>query len=402
MDNFATLYRYELKKLFQKKILWVTLVVCFLAIIFSLLFPLVGSYYVDGVLIDSNYNMYLTDQGYRKALSGRPIDGALLEETIEAYRRVPMDRSPYSLTEEYQTYARPYSEIFNLVRAWTGLDPASAAQWSPNEEALYTAMEQTMHTHWDNNYLADSEIAYWEKQLNTLQTPFVYQYHDGYMTILEVFLTVGFMMLLYTAIALANVFPDEHTRRTDQLVLSSPMGRKRIYWVKLAAGITVGVMGALLMTLLTWSISLYVYGTEGYDAPIQLFYSTYAGNLTLGQTCLIAYGCLTVTAVLTSVLVMFLSELLHSGIAALSITTAMIVASALVQVPPQYRLLGQLWDYLPTSFLAMWNVFDHRLISLLGIHFTSYEIVPVIYIAAAVGLSVLGKTLYTRYQVTGR
>ena len=402
MDNFATLYRYELKKLFQKKILWVTLFICFLGILFSMLFPLVGDYYVDKVFIDTNYNMHITDQGYRKALDGRPIDQTLLEETIAAYRRVPMDRSPYSLTEEYQTYARPYSEIFNLVRVWTGLDPASAAQWEPNEDALYTAMEQTMHTHWDNNYLTDSEIAYWEKQLNSLQTPFVYQYHDGYMTILEVFLTVGFMMLLYTAIALANVFPDEHTRRTDQLVLSSPMGRKRIYWVKLAAGITVGVMGALLMTLLTWSISLYIYGAEGYDAPIQLFYSTYAGNLTLGQACLIAYGCLIVTAMLTSVLVMFLSELLHSGIAALSVTTAMIVASALVQVPPQYRLLGQLWDYLPTSFLAMWNVFDHRLISLLGTHFTSYQIVPVTYIVAAVLLSVLGKKLYVRYQVTGR
>jgi ABC-type transport system involved in multi-copper enzyme maturation permease subunit len=376
--------------------------VCCLAILFSLLFPLVGDYYVDKVFIDTNYNMHITDQGYRKALDGRPIDQTLLEETIAAYRRVPMDISPYSLTEEYQTYARPYSEIFNLVRVWTGLDPASAAQWEPNEDALYTAMEQTMHTHWDNNYLTDSEIAYWEKQLNSLQTPFVYQYHDGYMTILEVFLTVGFMMLLYTAIALANVFPDEHTRRTDQLVLSSPMGRKRIYWVKLAAGITVGVMGALLMTLLTWSISLYIYGAEGYDAPIQLFYSTYAGNLTLGQACLIAYGCLMVTAMLTSVLVMFLSELLHSGIAALSVTTAMIVASALVQVPPQYRLLGQLWDYLPTSFLAMWNVFDHRLISLLGIHFTSYEIVPLIYIVLGIILSLLGNRLYIRYQVSGR
>ena len=402
MNNFATLYRYELKKLFQKKILWVTLFICFLAIAFSTLFPLAGSYYVDGVLIDSNYNMYMTDQSYRKALSGRAIDGALLEETIEAYRRVPMDRSPYSLTEEYQAYARPYSEIFNLIRAWTVLDPASAAQWSPNEEALYMAMEQTMHTHWDNNYLTDSEIAYWETELTKLQTPLVYQYHDGYMTILEVFLTVGFMMLLYTAIALANVFPDEHTLRTDQLVLSSPMGRKRIYWVKLAAGITVGVMGALLMTLLTWSISLYIYGTEGYDTPIQLFYTTYAGNLTLGQACLIAYGCLTVTAVLISVLVMFLSELLHSGIAALSITTAMIVASCLYQFPAEYRLLSQLWDYLPTGFLAMWNVFDHRLVSLLGMQFTSYQIVPVIYLIAAVLLSILGKKLYARYQVTGR
>ena len=402
MNNFTILTVYELKKLFQKKILWVTLLVCFLAIAFTLLFPLAGNYYVDGMYIDSNYNMHITDQGYRMALDGRAIDGALLEETIAAYRHVPMDKSPYSLTEEYQTYARPYSAIFNLIRAWTGLEPPAAAAWTPDETALYTAMEQTMHTAWGYNYLNDREIAYWESQLSKLQTPFVYAHHDGYMYILEVFLTVGFMMLLYTAIVLSNVFPDEHTHRTDQLVLSAPMGRNTVYWAKLTAGITAGVIGALLMTLLTWALAFSIYSSNGFDMPIQLFYTSYAGNLTIGQTCVIAYGCLIITAVLMSVMVMFLSELLRSGIGALSVTTAMLLASALIQIPPQYRLLGQLWDYLPTSFLAMWNVFDCRLVSLFGVQFTSYQIVPVIYLIAAVGLSLLGKKLYIRYQVTGR
>ena len=259
-----------------------------------------------------------------------------------------------------------------------------------------------MHTVWDNNYLTDAEVTYWQSRLDTLETPFVYAHHDGYRYILEVFLTVGFMMLLFTAIALSNVFPDEHTHRTDQLVLSAALGRNTVYWAKLTAGITAGVIGALLMTLLTWSVSLGIYGTGGFDMPIQLFYTSYAGKLTIGQTCLIAYGCLMVTAVLMSVAVMVLSELLRSGIGALSVTTAMLLASALVQVPPQYRLLGQLWDYLPTSFLAMWNVFDCRLISLFGMQFTSYQIVPVTYLIAAVLLSILGKTLYVRYQVTGR
>ena len=37
MNNFTVLTVYELKKLFQKKILWVTLLVCFLGIAFTLL-----------------------------------------------------------------------------------------------------------------------------------------------------------------------------------------------------------------------------------------------------------------------------------------------------------------------------------------------------------------------------
>ena len=158
MNNFGILYRYELKKLSQKKILWISLGICLLVIAFSLLFPLAGNYYIDGTLIDSNYNIYLTDQAYRKDLSGRAIGQALLEETIEAYSHVPLDVTPYSLTEEYQTYARPYSEIFNLIRTWTGKDAISAAQWVPDEANFYSAMQTKMETLWNANYLTDSEL----------------------------------------------------------------------------------------------------------------------------------------------------------------------------------------------------------------------------------------------------
>ena len=42
MSNFSILYRYELKKLLQKKILWISLGICALAAAFSLLFPMIG------------------------------------------------------------------------------------------------------------------------------------------------------------------------------------------------------------------------------------------------------------------------------------------------------------------------------------------------------------------------
>lgn len=126
------------------------------------------------------------------------------------------------------------------------------------------------------------------------------------------------------------------------------------------------------------------------------------GNITIGQACLIAYGCLLVTAFLVSIFVMFLSELFHSSVAAISITTGMILAGMLFQIPAEYRILGQIWDYLPTCFLAMWNTFDLRLVSLFGTHFTSYQIVPSIYIVAATLLAWLGSRIYYRRQISGR
>ena len=89
MNNLFTLYGYELKKLMQKKLLWISLLVCMAAIAFSILLPLLGTYYANGAAISTNYEQHLIDQAYRKALSGKPIDQSLLEETIAAYKNLP-------------------------------------------------------------------------------------------------------------------------------------------------------------------------------------------------------------------------------------------------------------------------------------------------------------------------
>ena len=213
MNNLFTLYGYELKKLMQKKLLWVSLLVCMAAIAFSILFPLFGTYSVNGVSISTNYEQHLIDQAYRKALSGKPIDQSLLEETIAAYKDLPIETN-YVLTEEYQTYARPYSEIFHLIRIWTGMDKQAIVQWIPDEAALYAAMMDRFEESAINNHLTKEEAAYWRGKADTLTTPIVYQFHEAYRIILENFLTVGFMMLLFTAIALSSSFPDEHTHPT--------------------------------------------------------------------------------------------------------------------------------------------------------------------------------------------
>ena len=158
------------------------------------------------------------------------------------------------------------------------------------------------------------------------------------------------------------------------------------------------------MTALTWVLCLCLYGSQGFDTAIQISFShtNYADNITIGQACLIAYGCLLATAILISVFVMFLSELFHSSIAAISIPSAMLLAGMLVQPPSEYRILGQIWDYLPTCFLTMWNTFDLRLVSLFGTQFTSYQIVPLVYIGAAALLAWLGSRIYCRRQISER
>lgn len=401
MNYFMTLYRYELKKLMRRKLVWITLFICVLGIFVTVFSGLFGSYYVDGVLTDTHYHMYQVDNEYRKALSGREIDQKLLEETVFAYGMIPPEADRYTLTDEYQNYARPYSDIFNLIRSWSDINISSIRRWEPSEEALYQARYEQREATWQSFLLSDREKAFWQEKEAKLNLPFTYFYHEGYEILLNAFLTLGVQMLLFVSICLPNVFSEEHTRRTDQLMLSSAKGKNTAYWAKLAAGTTLAVFGSILMTALTFGLSLGFYGAEGFQTPLQI-YADCSYPLTMGQACLIAYGILIVASILMSVFVMFLSEALHSGIATLAISTGLIIAGNIIMIPDEYRFIAQLWDCLPISFLATWNIFSARPITVFGHCAASWQFVPIVYILCSAVIAVAGRRVFERYQVTGR
>jgi len=402
MNNLWTIYIYELKKLIHRKLLWITTFLCMVGIVITVFADLIGTYYVDGEPIESNYEAFLKDQTYRKALSGRSIDQALLQETIDGYSHIPANALRYSLTEEYETYARPYSEIFHLIRTWTGMDLTSIQNWEADETDLYEARAQYLERNWQSIPLTETEKEFWHNKESQLDIPLTYDYHDGYENSLDCFLTVGVLMLLFVAVCLSNLFADEHIRRTDQLVLSSIAGKNSAYWAKILAGVTVSAIAATMMTLLTLGLNLAYYGTEGFGMALQSCFSTYSYPITIGQACLIAYGVLIVASVLAAVFVMVISELFRSGIAALAISSGLIILGNVIMIPTQYRVIAQIWDWSPMAYLSIWNVFDPRTLILFGQCFPSWQVVPVIYLLLSIALAVGGKYLYQSYQISGR
>ncbi len=402
MHNLWTIYKYEIKKVTRKRLFWSTSFLCIIFIVITVFAGLIGTYYVDGKPIESNYNAFRKDQAYRKNLSGRYIDEILLKETVAAYCHVPTNALRYTLTEEYETFARPYSDIFNLIRSWTGMNLSSIQNWNVNEMALYKAREQLLESNWKEIPLTETEKEFWRNKERQIDTPLIYYYHESYENILNCFLTVGVLLLLFIAICLSNLFADEHIRKTDQLILSSIHGTKTAYWAKILAGVTVSVVTATLMTLITIGLNLIIYGIEGFGMPFQSCFSTYSYPITIGQACLIAYGILIVASILVAIFVMVISELFHSGIVALSITTGLIILGNIISIPTQYRIIAQIWDWSPMAYLSTWNIFDSRMLTIFGQCFTSWQSVPIIYILLSILLSVAGKYIYQRYQIPGR
>ena len=337
MNNFGTLYRYEVKKIISRKLVWIMFLLCIFVIGMVVPGNLLGKYYVDGKEVDTHYHMFQVDRGYQEALSGRAVDQALLEEAMTAYGRIPITAERYTLTQEYQTYARPYSEIFNLIRSWAQLDMAEAMAWEPEEEALYTARRETVEKQWQTLWLSDTEKEFWRKKETQMNTPVTYYYCDGYNMAINGIVTVGLLVLLFVSVCLSSVFAEEHTRRTDQLILSGAKGKSTIYWAKIAAGVSISAFCALLMATSACGLAWGIYGTEGFEAPVWISSSmwSYSYPLTMGQACLIAYGSLIVTAVFVSVLVLVLSEVLRNNIATLAVCVGAILAGMMFNIPSQ-------------------------------------------------------------------
>ena len=121
MSQMAMLYKYEFRKIAKRKIIWISLLISVIIIL-----PTIGGPVLDFLYESSGtetaYQAFLKDREYEKKLEGRLIDQSLLEETMEAYGKIPQTEGPYSATEEYRTYARPYSAIFPVCESHDGYD----------------------------------------------------------------------------------------------------------------------------------------------------------------------------------------------------------------------------------------------------------------------------------------
>ena len=169
--------------------------------------------------------------------------------------------------------------------------------------------------------------------------------------------TIGVLTLLFVAVSLSGIFAEEHTRRTDQLILTGAKGKSTAYYAKILAGISFAALGTLVMETLTVILALSLYGAGGSEAAFQLAYAGYSYPLTVGQACLIEYGIILVTAVTGGVFVMVLSEVMHNSLATLAVCSGWIIAGMMIHIPEQSRVLCQIWNWQPSNFPAVQNIF---------------------------------------------
>lgn len=416
MNNFGSLYTYELKKICKRRMVCVTMVIMiFVLVLMYLVGPLIQKWPMfDGVkeIQMNGYEYAVYEKETADKLTGLKIDDAMLEEVKDAYRGVYREilddglsvTTPIGdataedakvLVEKRNQYKPIYILVVNVMEEYNAIHNIT-------EQKLYQIREKQYQNHASNLMLTEDEMAYWKEQDDMIEKPFTYGYLGGWDKILDELMLLNFMLILTIGICLSNVFSEEHTRKTDQVILCSKHGRNVLQYAKVAAGITFGFGCGIIFLGFMMICALGIYGTEGFDVAFQITFPNCARNMTMGQMVLVRSLIFLVSSILYSVIAMALSELLKNGVVVMGLMLGALYFTLLFNVPYEYRVFSQLYGLIPILLLDPANAADYRLTRMGNLFLTNYQSGFVCYFIVCIVLIMIVNKSYKSYQVSGR
>lgn len=413
MNKISILYVYELKKIVNRKIVWVAGGIMLALCIFSEFSDLVSTSTYYGETEVSGYEAMKINKNNAKNFSGRMIDDTLLQEMQEKYHNKEVEEtvsqtssadSQISITsgnyeDDEEDIIQEYKPIYSYVQQIT---QDSDLALSTNSSKLYAMREKEINQNNTDQMLSEEEKNFWKDKDSQIEKPFTYEYTEGWSNLWGCAYTVNYILFLFLAICLSSVFSIEHLLKTDAIILSSQYGKTRLYFAKIFAGMTFSIISAVLFFGATALSSIFVYGTEGFHAVLQIAFPMSSWTVSVGKSILILLLTLIVISVVYSGIIMILSEILRNSVAVMAIPVGIMIITMMIDIPYQFRIASQIYDLLPTNLLAMWELWDNRLISILGKYFTNYQIAPVVYLLVTIILAAVGKCIYQKHQVHAR
>ncbi len=400
MKNFRTLVRFELKKILSRKMTWIAFGLVFLTMVAYAVIELTVTRDIEGIQA-TQYEAERQEKENQKPIIGRTVDDALLEEMFATMAMSKSAFQPY--TDLYNEVARNVITIDAL--SYGTLEGAKKAMGvAEDEELVYTGRRMRIEYGMTEQYLTEGEKDYWREVLAEEDTvPWTYEYYVGPYSAWAIAYTAMVLIAIMLAVCLANLFADEHQKKTDQLVLCSRNGRKVLYRAKLVAGMVFSMVSSGIILLISAVPQLMIFGADGLHAPIQLVSPTSMVQMTFGETIVYSYVLVIIAALLYTSIILCCSELFRNGtVAVVAIIGVLVLLPMMVMVPYEYRVLGQIFDLNPINVVAIWGVMDYRLVPVPGGYMTMQQAAPILY-ALFIGLFVLmGRRAYLKYQVGGR
>ena len=360
-----SLYKYELKKIFSQK---------YFTIAFLVLYVFVMAVSVTPMITGS-----INSIKSKQEISNRLLDDSLFEEF-------------YSNREDDK-----YHDVNDFIKYCTNSEKFD--DLSANE--IYGKRLEQLSREFKTDNLNEGEIKYWLEKENELNKPFVYQADDAYSEIYEVVYVINFVVLVLVALAITGIFADEKATGADQILLSSKYGRNKLFTAKVLSSLTVGFIITTVMYASIVGINLFVYGSDGFDAGLQIHMPTCLYSISIGTSVLIMYGQLLFASLVYVCFSLLLSIATNNHPASSGVMIVMMFLS-MFNIPAKYRVISQIWDTIPSGHIGSWSLKKYQLIKVFGTYFNSLEYTTIIWPLMAIIFIVIAKMLYNKYQVEGR
>ena len=383
MKEFWTLVSFEYRKILGKRSVKIALLLTLFLSVFSIWGTLMGSYYIEGELFESNAEAMKKDRAYARELSGRILDDKLLMETADAYQTIPDSAAVYQSTEEYQKNARKYSSIYSLARQvydtpnvrfgapeMGTLDPARAEQF-------YEIRELCMTKQIENAPISENATEVMMQYSAEVKEPWIFSYSDGYTRFMTIMATSGVMAAFVMAICLAPLFAGEYSNHTDQLLLSARYGKGKLIKAKFFTGFSMTGIVTLLITLQSYVQSMLTFGFDGGNANVQIYDALFPYPLTLKQAALLQSICVFFACMCMSALTMFFSSGMKSAFGVIILSVLLLCVPMFVKVSA-YPLLGYLLFHLmPANMMQYDYIFSMIPYEIAGVVIPPYVMMPV-------------------------
>ena len=411
-----TLLRYECKKLLDRKftvITFLTLMLCVIALSFLIISE--NTYYnKEGVRI-SGMEAIQANKTSQAIPEGKLTTEKLLD-AFHQYQTVVNNPSNYEGTSDnlkddvYVTEVKPYDNVLSLLRrnySPTGsydhyiLSSVTDEMINQFYEMRHAKIQELVNMDYSYGNYSQIEKEYILNKDNKIETPFSYNYTDGWSDILQRgFFTIFLLIGLAVCVIIAPIFSYEYQTGADAVVLSTLSGRKRVIYAKILAGFLVSNGIFFFTTGFFMIINFVAYGLQGWNASFQILSFTSFYDLTILQVFLrgILLNYLVIMAVMA--ITMLLSSVCKTSFGAVIISALWVFVPLFIPSSKSSKVFNYIINLLPAKALDTYTVFSVYDVYSLGKTVISLPIVILLFSTFIVLIALpLAHRSFSRHQV---
>lgn len=398
--------RFEIKKAFSKTKNRITIIVLLMILIATSILTINRVEYIDesgnqstGISAakslreaKNEWSGYLTDDVFQSVFEkNRSINNSneTSKESIEE------ENKKFAKKQGFSTIREVINNAFSEYRDYNdyAIDNISDDETKTIYERRISALKKYLNS--GEETFTQKEKSFLIEQYESLQTPFYYEYTDGWSALLQNISTFILILALVIGFFVSGIFSDEFKTKADSVFFSTKYGRNKGVLSKIGAGLTiVSVFYAVFVFLYTF-IVLSVLGTDGENCPIQLDLWRSVYNITFLQAYLLIVAGGYIGTLFASILSMLASALTHSTPTAIIVPFIILCAFPFLS---RIITLPDLCSFFPDQLLEIYlDIKEAGLVTLGGKVTTTATVIVPVY---AVICLILEPVLYKVYQKT--